>query len=177
MIMIITLCDAIKSGGPFLVFTQISEARVSQLCFSHFLRPSAASCISSCHLSSSLLPQHFLFSFVSHHFSISSGPEGRFLLCVAGEILTRLWCLLIVPLSNWDARRSPFPWWQQQFVPLATASPPQTHQRGGRVGESWEGGLVWRAAGGKKKRKAELVLVLFKSQTHLSVRPSKVETL
>ena len=91
--------------------------------------------------------------FVFHHLSMIHllwtrallGPGCRSV--PAGEILTRLWCLLIVPRSNWDARRSPSPWWQWQPVPLVTASHPQKHQRGGErererererwVGESW----------------------------------------
>lgn len=121
--------------GLLLAVQINAEARAPQICLSHFLCPHVASCISSCHLSPSCSsqrcrPRHLpvLFCLPPNLF-ISRGPECWFLLWVAGEILTRLWCLLIVPLSNWGARRSPSPWWRQQSVPLVTVSHPQTHQR------------------------------------------------
>lgn len=104
---------------------------------SHFLRPSAASIISSHHFSLSLSSQPlcFLLSFVFLHcFMIcllwTRVSCARFLLCAIGEILIRLWCLLIVPLSNWDTLWSPSPWWHWQPVPLVTGlSPTETPER------------------------------------------------
>lgn len=57
-------------------------------------------------------------------------PRARLLHSASGEILTRLWCLLIVPLGDWDARRSSSPWWQWRPSPWRQ---PLTHKN------TWEG--------------------------------------
>lgn len=152
----------------FLLFRW--KLRPVYLSLSHFLRPSAASLISSHHLSLSLLSQYccshtlcFLFSFVFHRCSMICLPWtrvlwARFLLSAVGEILTRLWCLLIVPLSNWDAPWSPSPWWHWQPVPLVTVSHPQKHQRERWVGESW--GKMERRKGIRKEKHTDRALVV-----------------
>lgn len=136
-----------------------TEAFVSHRCLSsHFLHPSAASLI----ISLSPSPQHcyshpvcFLFPFVFHHLSMMHLLWARelragFLLRAGSEILTRLWCLLIVPHSNWDAPRSPSPWWRWQPRPLGDSlSPTETPRRERWEAESWG---KWREGGEKSER-------------------------
>lgn len=122
---------------PFCCLTHlVSSSPSSQHCYSHLV----------C----------FLFPFVLHHLSMmhlmwTQELWDRLLLCAAGEILTRLWCLLIVPLSNWDALWSPSPWRQWQPSPWWQ---PLTHrntrgrERERWVGESWG---RWRVGGEKSK--------------------------
>lgn len=67
-------------------------------------------------------------------------PRARLLHSASGEILTRLWCLLIVPLGDWDARRGWSPWWQRQPSPWRQ---PLTHKNTGEGEKRRTGGESW----------------------------------